>query len=55
MRRKGKRATVVSVIVAGGLVIVLLAAGTALRMRTRELSLSEAFRSFVSDTFNPWR
>ena len=55
MRRKGKRATLVSVIVAGALVVALLAAGTALRMRTRELNLVEAFSSFVSDTFNPWR
>ena len=55
MRRKGKRPTVVSVIVAGTLVIVLLAAGTVLRMRTRDVSLAEAFRTFAYDTFHPWQ
>lgn len=55
MRKKGKRTTIITVIVAGALVVALLAAGTVLRMRTRELRFADALRSFVADTFNPWR
>lgn len=52
MRRKSKRATVTTLIVAGALVIALLLAGTILRMHTHDLSFAGAFKSFVSDTFS---
>ena len=51
MRRKSTRATVITLIVAGALVIALLIAGTILRMHTHDMSFAEAFTSFVSDTF----
>ena len=51
MRKKSTRATFISLIVAGTLVVALLLAGTVLRMRTRDLGFAEAFTSFVSDTF----
>lgn len=51
MRRKGKKAALVSVAVAGALVIALMAAGTVLRMRTRDMGFMPAFRSFAADTF----
>ena len=40
MRRKSKRATVTTLIVAGALVIALLLAGTILRMHTHEMSFA---------------
>ena len=52
MRRKSKRETVTTLIVAGALVIALLLAGTILRMHTHDMSFAEAFKSFVSDTFS---
>ncbi len=51
MRRSGKKATLISLAVAGALVIALLIAGTILRMHTHDLGFVEAFASFVSDTF----
>ncbi len=51
MRRRGTKATVTTLIVAGAMVAALLAVGTVLRMRTNEMSFAEAFTSFVSDTF----
>ena len=51
MRRRSKRATVTTLIVAGALVIELLIAGTILRMHTHDLGFAGAFTSFVSDTF----
>ncbi len=51
MRRRGTKATVTTLIVAGALVIVLLLAGTLMRMRTDDMRFAEAFASFVSDTF----
>lgn len=53
MRKKGKKAAITSVIVAGVLVLILLAAGTVLRMQSREMTAWTAFKSFVSDTFHP--
>lgn len=55
MRKKGSKAALTSVIVAGILVVVLLIAGTILRMQTRDMKPWDAFRSFVSDTIHPWR
>lgn len=52
MRRKGRKAALVSVAIAGILVLALLAAGTLLRMHSRDMGLAEAFVSFVRDTFN---
>lgn len=51
MRKRGTKATAVTLIVAGALVVALLIAGTVLRMHTHELGFAEAFRSFASDTF----
>lgn len=53
MRRKGKKAPLVSVAIAGILVIILLLAGTLLRMQTGDMGFVSAFASFVKDTFNP--
>lgn len=52
MQGKGRRRALLSVVIAGILVLVLLAAGTALRMQSRDMAPLEAFKSFVSDTFN---
>lgn len=52
MGRKGQRATLLSIAIAGVLVVALLIAGTVLRMNTRDVGFVEAFASFVSDTFN---
>ena len=52
MRRSGKKATLISLAVAGALVIALLIAGTILRMHTHDMSFAGAFKSFVSDTFS---
>jgi len=52
MRRKGRRGTLLSVIIALALVAALLLAGTLLRMKSRSMPAGEAFKSFVSDTFS---
>jgi len=51
MRRKSKKAAIVSIAVAAVLVVVLLIAGTVLRMHSRNLGFIQAFASFVKDTF----
>ena len=51
MRRKGKQAALISVAAAGILVILLLVAGTVLRMNTRDAGFAAAFASFITDTF----
>lgn len=53
MRNKGKKATTLSVVIAASLLIMLLLAGTILRMRTDGLGFGEAFVSFAGDTFRP--
>lgn len=50
-QRSGK-ATLISVIVAGVLVVALALGGTVLRMRSREMDFGAAFVSFMSDTFH---
>ena len=50
-RKRGKTAFITALI-AGALALVLLIAGTLLRMNTHELGFGEAFCSFVSDTFH---
>jgi len=51
MRKKGKKAPLTGVVIAGALVIVLILAGTFLRMNSREMEFLPAFRSFMADTF----
>lgn len=51
MRRKGKKTALMSVGIAGVLVVILLIAGTVLRMNTHDVGFAAAFVSFVSDTF----
>lgn len=48
---KGKKATLISVVVAAMLAIALMIAGTLLRMNSREMALWPAFKSFMHDTF----
>lgn len=55
MRRKGQKAALITVLVAGAMVIALLIAGTALRMRTDGLNFGQALRAFAADTFLPRR
>ena len=50
-RKRGKTA-LITALIAGALALVLLIAGTLLRMNTHELGFGEAFCSFVSDTFH---
>lgn len=55
MQKSPKRkrpASVVSIAVAAVLIVVLLMAGTLLRMHTREIGFVDAFSGFVSDTFS---
>lgn len=52
MRKKGKKAALMSVVIAGVLAIALFTAGTLLRMNTHEMGFAEAFCSFASDTFS---
>lgn len=51
MRKKGKKAPLTAVIVAAVLVVALTAAGTVLRMKSRDMEFLPAFRSFMADTF----
>ena len=53
MRKRGTRAALTSVAIAGMLVIGLLIAGTLLRMHSDGLSATSAFKAFVTDTFRP--
>lgn len=55
MRRKDKRGgkrAFLSAAIALVLVILLTLAGTALRMHSRGMRPTDAFKSFVSDTFS---
>ena len=51
MGKKGKKAPLTGVIIAAIAVVVLIAAGTALRMHSRDMAFLPAFKSFMSDTF----
>ena len=51
MGKKGKKAPLTGVIIAAIAVVVLIAAGTALRMYSRDMAFLPAFKSFMSDTF----
>lgn len=51
-KRKSARQALISVIIAASAVIILLIAGTVLRMKHMNLDFSEAFASFIRDTFN---
>ena len=51
MQKKGKKAPLISVIIAAALVLALTIAGTILRMNSRDMDLLPAFRSFMADTF----
>lgn len=53
MRRKGTKAALMSVVVAGVLVLALLLAGTLLRMNSLGTGFMEALASFLRDTFSP--
>lgn len=52
MPKKGKNTALITVAIAAVLALVLLIAGTVLRMHTQELSFAEAFSSFAADTFS---
>ena len=50
--KKKRSKTSVSIIVSAALIVVLLLAGTLVRMHSREIGFADAFAGFVSDTFN---
>ena len=51
MQKKGKKSPLTGVVVAAVLVVVLAAAGTVLRMNSRDMQFLPAFKSFLADTF----
>ena len=51
MQKKGKKAPLTGVVIAAVLVVVLVLAGTILRMNSREMDFLPAFKSFMADTF----
>lgn len=51
MQKKGKKAPLTGVIIAAVLVVILMLAGTILRMNSRGMEFLPAFKSFMSDTF----
>lgn len=50
-KRKSGRQALTGVIIAAAAVIVLLIAGTALRMKSMNMAFADAFSSFIRDTF----
>ena len=55
MRKRSGKKTLIILCVLAAIVISLIAAGTILRMQSRDLGFAEALTSFLSDTFNPYR
>lgn len=51
MENKRKNTALITAAIAAVLALILLIAGTMLRMRTHDLNFAQAFCSFVSDTF----
>ena len=51
-RERGGKRALLSAVLALVLVVLLSIAGTLLRMHSRDMSLADAFKSFVSDTFS---
>ena len=54
MRKRSGKKTLIILCVLAAVVLSLIAAGTMLRMQSRDLSFAEALTSFLSDTFNPY-
>lgn len=52
MPKKRKNTALITAAIAAVLVLVLLIAGTVLRMHTQNLSFAEAFSAFTADTFS---
>lgn len=54
MRKRSGRKTLTIVCVLAAIVLLLIAAGTILRMQSHDMGFLEALLSFLRDTFDPY-
>lgn len=54
MRKRSAKKTLIIVCVLAAAVLLMLVAGTVLRMHTHDMGFGEAMGSFLSDTFRPY-
>ena len=55
MRKRSGKKTLIILCVLAAIVVLLIAAGTVLRMQSHDLNAADALKSFLKDTFNLYR